>query len=105
MLKHQKSGICFKLIEYTKVLCKDNKLSQHLYSTGLLVGTTTTSRTLRTLTQKDDEIHNVLERYAQYHPDACQILQILPIKKETRPEVWLCTTNTGRNNSLESIMC
>jgi hypothetical protein len=31
--------------------------------------------------QGDDEIRDVLERYAYYHPKICQILQILPINK------------------------
>jgi hypothetical protein len=33
--------------------------------------------------QRDNEIHDVLERYAQYHLEIRQILQILPGKQET----------------------
>jgi hypothetical protein len=55
--------------------------------------------------QRDNEISDVLERYAQYHPVIRQILQILPNKQETQPEVWSCTTNAGHNGSLESVMC
>jgi len=41
-------GMSFQLIEDTKVLCKTNWSFQHLYSTGLSVGITTTSSTLGT---------------------------------------------------------
>jgi hypothetical protein len=53
----------------------------------------------------DDEIHDVLERYAYYHLEIHQILQILPSKQETQPQVWTSTTEAGHNDSLESIMC
>jgi hypothetical protein len=33
--------------------------------------------------QRDNEIHDVLERYAYYHPEIRQILQILPGEQET----------------------
>jgi hypothetical protein len=55
--------------------------------------------------QRENEIWDVLERYAQYHPFIRQILQILPDKQETQPEVWSCTTKAGHNHSLVSAMC
>jgi hypothetical protein len=42
------------------------------------------------MSQRDNEIRDILERYAQYHPVILQNLQILP-KKETQPKVWSCT--------------
>ncbi len=42
--KTPEKGMSFQLVENTKVLCS----FQHLYSTGLLVGITTTSSTLGT---------------------------------------------------------
>jgi hypothetical protein len=51
--KTPEKRMSFQLIENTKVLYKDNnQLSQHLYSTGLLVGITTTSSTLGTHVSK-----------------------------------------------------
>jgi hypothetical protein len=55
--------------------------------------------------QRDNEIYDFLQRYVQYHPVICQILQILSNKQETQPEVWSCTTKNGHNNPLASIMC
>ncbi len=52
----------------------------------------------------EDEIRDVLERYAYYHPETRQILQILPSKKETQPEVWAFVTKAGHNDSLKSVM-
>ncbi len=43
------------------------------------------------MSQRDNEIFDILEGYAQYYPVICQILQILPKKQETQPEVWSCT--------------
>ncbi len=53
----------------------------------------------------DDEIRDVLERYAYYHPETRQILQILPSKQEKQPEVWAFATEAGHNDSLKSVMC
>ncbi len=49
MLKHQKRECVFNLLKTPKCLVRKINLSfQHLYSTGLLVGITTTSSTLGT---------------------------------------------------------
>ncbi len=53
----------------------------------------------------DNEIRDVLERYAYYHPETHQILQILPSKQETQPEIWAFATKAGHNDSLESVIC
>ncbi len=45
----------------------------------------------------DNEIRDVLERYAYYHPETRQILQILPSKQETQPEVWAFAAEAGAN--------
>ena len=55
--------------------------------------------------QKDNEIGVILERYAYYHPEIGQILQILPDEQETQLKVWTCSTQACHNNSLESVMC
>ncbi len=42
--------------------------------------------------QRDNEIHGVLEKYAKCHPEICQILQILPSQQETQLKVWTYST-------------
>ncbi len=45
--------------------------------------------------RRDDEICDVLERYAYYHPEIRQNLQILPSQYKTQPKVWTPTTKAG----------
>ncbi len=40
------------------------------------------------LSRRDDEIRDVLERYAYYHPEIRQNLQILTSQYETQTKVW-----------------
>ncbi len=73
----------------------------------------------------DDEIRDVLERYVYYHPETCQILQILPSNKRhsqkyghlppklviTTPWRALCVdligpfTLKGKDGSSSDFMC
>ncbi len=48
--------------------------------------------------QRDNEIHDVLERYVQYYLVIRQILQILPNKQEAQPDIRSYTTKAGHNN-------
>jgi hypothetical protein len=78
--KMPQKDICFHVIEDTKVLCKNGKNYHSIISEAqgsqLIPLLPLTSWALAS--RRDDEIHDVLERYAYYHPEICQNLQILP---------------------------
>jgi hypothetical protein len=57
------------------------------------------------MTQRDNEVHDVLEMYAYYHSEIHQILQILPGEQETKLKVWTCSTKACHNDPLERVMC
>jgi hypothetical protein len=71
---------CFHLIEDTKVLCKNGKSNHSNISKaqGSQLVSPLPPTPWALASRRDDEIHDVLERHAYYHPEICQILQILP---------------------------
>ncbi len=80
-----KKDLCLQLIEDTKVLCKNGKL---------IIPASLRHRAVAWLPplppapwsftpRRDNEIRYVLERYAYYHPEIRQILQVLPGEQET----------------------
>jgi hypothetical protein len=79
-MPHKDMGI--QLIEDTKVLCKKWKSNNsNISSSKGSEMVPPLPPTPRALTPRGDvEIRDVMERYAYYHPEAHQILQILPSK-------------------------
>jgi hypothetical protein len=65
------------LIEDTKVLCKNGKLMIPTYLRHKLVPPLPPTPWALT-SRRDNEIHDVLERYAYYHPEMHLNLPILP---------------------------
>ncbi len=51
------------------------------------------------MSQQDNEVCDVLERYVYYHLEVCQILQILP--GEIQLKVRTCSTQACHDNFLE----
>jgi hypothetical protein len=71
--------ISFNLIEGTKVLCKNGKSvdSNISLAQGSKLVPPLPPTPWAFTSQGEDKIHDVLERYAYYHPEIRQILQIL----------------------------
>jgi hypothetical protein len=95
-----------QLIEDTKVLCKNDKqiIPASLWHRAVRWYHHYLQHPGHSCLEETIKIHGVLERYVQYYLVIRQILQILPNKQETQPELWSCTTKAGHNNSLVSAM-
>ncbi len=80
--KTPKKDIHSQLIEDKKVLCKKWQTNHSNNSTaqGSQLISPLLSAPWPLMSQKVNEIHDVMERYAQYYLAICQILQILPNK-------------------------
>ncbi len=80
IMHHKDMGI--QLIEDTKVLCKKEKSnnSNISLSKGSEMVPPLPPTPWALTPRGEDEIRDVLERYAYYHLETCQILQILPSK-------------------------
>jgi hypothetical protein len=101
-----KKDECFQLIKDTIALCRDDKfiIPASIRHRAVLVSPLSPAPWPLT-SQRDNEICDVLERYAQYYLVKHQILQIVPNKQETQTEVWSGTTKASRKDSLASFMC
>jgi hypothetical protein len=96
--------IGFHRIEDIKVLCKNKKVNDSCISKAqgseLVPPLPPTPWALAS--RGDNEIHDVLERFAYYHLEILQNMLILPSQYETQRTP---TTKAGHKNSLESVMC
>ena len=55
--------------------------------------------------QRDDELCDILERNANYHPIRNEIMQIMPSEQKTYTKIWPPATQNSNKHSMGGFMC